>query len=114
MSIVQSVLAVCFGMTGSMGVLAPIGYILPGLAIDIVFFISRRFAKDMSFGIMPASILSSVTACLAANFIVFRLTGIVLLLYAFVAATTGSVCGLLAVELVKRLRPVILSEKELS
>ncbi|WP_026666234.1 hypothetical protein [Butyrivibrio sp. FC2001] len=114
MAIVQSVLALCFGMTGSMGLLSPIGYILPGLTIDMVLFITRKVSKDMSLGIMLSSIAASITACLTANFIVFRLTGIVLLLYICVSATSGSVSGLLAVELVKRLKPIILSEKEIS
>ncbi len=113
MGSVQSLLALCFGMTGSMGVLAPIGYILPGVAIDLVLLFTRKVSKDYSFGIMLSSITASVTACLTANLLVFRLSGIVLILYAFVAATSGSICGFLAVDLVKRLRPIIIYNKEL-
>ncbi|WP_026511369.1 hypothetical protein [Butyrivibrio sp. LC3010] len=113
MAIVQSVLALCFGMTGSMGLLAPVGYILPGLTVDMVLFITRKTAKDMSLSIMISSIAASITASLTANFLVFRLTGIVLILYACVSGTSGSICGLLAAQLVKRLKPVILSEKEI-
>ena len=114
MAVVQSILALCFGMTGSMGILAPIGYIIPGIIIDVILFLFRKKEKDISLAIMIASILASVSACLTANMIVFRLTGIILLLYVFVSATSGSICAILANELVRRLKPLILSPKELS
>ncbi len=107
MGIVQSLLALCFGMTGNMGALAPIGYILPGAMIDLIFFLSGKLSGRRIGGILPASVLASVTACLSANFIVFHLNGIVLCVYALVAATSGSICGLLGEILVKRLDPVI-------
>ena len=112
MGAVQSMLALFFGMTGSMGLLAPIGYILPGLVIDLIFFISRKRTNASSAGIMPAMIASSVTACLTATVLVFRLRGIVLLLYVAVSAASGSLCGLLALNLAGRLKPVIYSYKE--
>ncbi len=112
MSVVQSVIALCFGMTGSMGLLAPIGYIIPGIVIDLVIFLFRKLSKERSAYIMGACVLSSVSACLAANLIVFRLTGIVLILYISVAASSGAVCGLVATELVKRLTPILMIEKE--
>ena len=101
---VQSVLALGFGMAGSMGVLAPIGYIVPGLVIDGVLLLSRSRSET---GVTAASILGSVAACLCANALVFHLRGVVLLLYAGVSATSGAVCGLLAAALIRRLRPVI-------
>ena len=47
MGVVQSLLALCFGMTGSMGALAPIGYILPGIVIDLDS-IRTRFCHSLS------------------------------------------------------------------
>lgn len=107
MAIVQSLLALCFGMTGSMGVLAPLGYILPGIVIDLVFFLAEKLSGSRDRGTLTASVLASVAACLTANLIVFNLKGPVLLVYALVAATSGSICGLLAENLVERLHPVI-------
>ena len=83
MGAVQSLLALCFGMTGSMGLLAPIGYIMPGIAIDLILLVSRKLTKDPSAGIMLSSIMASVIACLTATVLVFRLSGIILLLYVF-------------------------------
>lgn len=112
MSSVQSILALCFGMTGSMGILAPIGYILPGIAIDIIFYLCRRLSVDSSLSITLSSVAASVTACLTANIIVFRLSGIVLTLYVCVAATSGAIASMLAINLVSRLRPILIYNKE--
>ena len=108
MGAVQSVLALALGMTGSMGILAPFGYILPGIVIDLIFYISRKMPimEKKSF-IMISSIAGSVTACLAANVIVFRLWGMVLAVYVLVAATCGVISGMLAIILNERLSPVI-------
>ncbi len=109
MAIVQSILAFSFGMNGSMGALAPIGYIIPGIIIDICLFISRKYDPAPTSGIPSASVASSVGACLVANILVFHLTGIVLIVYVFVSATSGSVCSLAAYTLVGRLSPLITS-----
>ncbi len=106
MSVVQSMLAFAFGMVGSMGALAPIGYILPGIAVDICLYISKKYSS-LEFGILSSSLLSSVCACLTANLIVFNLSGIVLAVYVSVAATSGAICSLLTIALIKRLSPLI-------
>ena len=111
MAVIQSILAFSFGMTGSMGVLAPVAYILPGIMIDICLMISQKIYTKPTSGILVASVLSSVCACLVANILVFRLNGIVLLLYVFVSATSGSVCSLIAYTLVERLYPLIEKHK---
>ena len=103
MSFVQSLLAFALGTTGSMGILAPIGYIIPGIIIDLCMYLSYRKKKAKTSGILAASILASVCACITANIIVFRLTGIVLAVYALVSATSGSICSLISVTLVERL-----------
>lgn len=114
MGVVQSVIALAMGMGGSMGILAPVGYILPGLAMDMVLLIFRKNSLDLSLGIMLSSVAASLTACFTANLIVFRLFGMPLLLYASVAACSGAIYGVLAVELVKRLKPVIVLERNRS
>ena len=107
MGAAQSLMAVCFGMTGSMGALAPIGYIVPGVMIDLVRQTWARGWLNMEESIVLASILASVSAALSANCIVFHLRGPALWLYGAVASTSGGVCGLLGGPLVQRLKPVI-------
>ena len=93
MSIVQSILALAFGMVGSMGAFAPLGYIIPGIIIDLCLYVARKTSSEPTSGITAASIAASVSACLVANLIVFHLWGIVLLVYVSVAATTGAICS---------------------
>ncbi len=106
MAVIQSVLAFAFGMTGSMGALAPIGYIIPGMIIDLCLWTAYKRKASPTSGIVVSSIASSVSACLIANLIVFNLGGIVLLVYVLVSATSGSVCSFLAYSLVERLAPL--------
>lgn len=109
MGAVQSGLAVGFGMVGSMGALAPIGYIVPGLVIDLVLFLGRKIRVDRPVVLLTANMLGSFAAAMTANLIVFRLRGIVLLLYGAVALFSGAACGVLAESAAARLSPVLQS-----
>lgn len=103
MGAVQGFLALCMGRVGSMGLLAPIGYIMPGVAIDIVYRVGERFALERTERMVFANSLASVTASCTANIIVFRLRGPILLLYLCVSAVSGVVYGFLGAAVVKRL-----------
>ena len=88
MGLVQSVLAFALGQVGSMGLLAPIGYIVPGIVIDVLLGVLGRAGLDRRERMMLANAAGAVSACLTANLIVFHLSGLPLLLYGCVAATT--------------------------
>ncbi len=108
MGAVQGGLALAFGMVGNMGALAPVGYILPGLAIDLVLAATRRAAalsrRDRA---VLANAVAAPCAALTANALVFRLRGLPLLLYLCVSAASGAVFGLAGGELARRLAPVL-------
>jgi len=110
MGAVQSILALAMGMVGSMGALAPLGYIVPGLVIDVVLWFSRHAALPDVLSLTLANMLASLSACLVANTVVFRLTGIPLALYCAVALFSGAVCGLLAGQLCSRISSSIRKE----
>ena len=103
MGTVQGLLALALGRVGSMGLLSPIGYIMPGLAIDLVYrlFSSPKIAR--SDRMVLANGLAAVTASVTANLIVFHLQGPVLWLYLCVSATSGSLYGLLGSTVMSRL-----------
>lgn len=109
MSIVQSALALGMGMVGSMGVLSPIGYILPGVMMDLMIAMARKANLSQADTMVLANAAGAVCAALTANWIVFRLRGPVLLLYCSVAATSGGIFGLLGGKMVKRAKPAICS-----
>lgn len=116
MGAVQSGIALSMGTVGSMGALAPIGYILPGLAIDCVMYLARCFKVGRGESMVLANAAASVMACLTANLIVFRLQGVVLCLYICVSILSGTVCGTVAAAAAKKLEPVfgkdVRNEKE--
>lgn len=107
MGLVQSVIAVSMGMIGSMGALSPIGYIVPGIIIDLVFAAASKTKAELITVMTIANMLGAAAAGLTANAIVFHLSGIPLALYIAVALASGTVCGPLGCLLVKRLRPVL-------
>lgn len=107
MSIIQSMIALSLGMIGSMGILSPIGYIVPGIVIDLLFLLSRKAGLGTDLALTIANMLGAASASLAANLIVFHLPGVPLALYIVVALASGAVCGTFAGVLVKRLRPVM-------
>ena len=110
MGAVQGFLALSLGMVGSMGALSPLGYIIPGIVIDLVLYFFRLIPPDKAaavFCIPAANGLASLAACLTANVIVFHLGGAVLLIYAMVSATSGFLFGLVGITLAERLRPLL-------
>lgn len=107
MGAVQSVIAISMGMVGSMGPLTPVSYIIPGFIIDCIIHISRKIRLHDEVAMLLANMLAAASASLTANLINFHLRGVILLLYVSVALTTGAICGLLAGNLARRLRPVI-------
>ena len=106
MGAVQSVIALCIGTVGSLGALAPLGYILPGIVIDCVLLISRKLKLSRNESLVAANALAAAAACLVANAVIFRLRGIILLLYVSVSLTSGAICGILAESVAKKLEPV--------
>ena len=107
MGIIQSMIALSLGMVGSMGALSPIGYIVPGIVIDIIFYLFQKTRLSEQTALVTANMLAAAAAGLTANLIVFRLRGIPLALYITVALASGAICGTFAYSLVIRLRPIL-------
>lgn len=110
MGAVQGALALAFGMVGSMGLLSPIGYIVPGVVIDLMLAGLRRTPLSRRDRVVFANAAAAPCAAMTANLIVFRLRGAALLLYLCVAALSGAVFGLAGAEAVRRLAPVLRAE----
>lgn len=107
MGMVQSALALSMGMVGSMGALSPIGYILPGLMIDLLAWATKNTPLSLPGRMALLNACAALIASLTANTIVFRLWGPPLLLYACVSVTSGAMCGLLGAQVTARVKPVI-------
>ena len=106
MGAVQSGLALSFGMVGSMGALSVIGYIVPGIVIDLLLAVTRKSPLSRRDRMVLANAAAAPCAALTANLIVFHLQGVVLLFYLCVAAASGAVFGFVGAELARRLTPI--------
>jgi len=106
MGAVQGLLALVTGRVGSMGLLSPIGYLLPGLVIDLVYRISSPFSLSRTDRTVLSNSGAAAAASMAANLIVFRLPGPALCLYLGVSATAGAFYGLLASSITARIDAV--------
>ena len=91
-SLVQSLLRLFTGHMGSMGALTPVGYVVPGLAMEAAFFLLRGARRRDR--VTVANCVASVCAALTTNLIVFRLRGAALMLYLSVAALSGALFGM--------------------
>ena len=80
--------------------------IMPGLAIDLVYYLCRSPLISRTDRMVLANGLAAVTASLTANLIVFHLQGAVLWLYLCVSATCGSLYGFLGSTIAARLGSV--------
>lgn len=109
MSFVQSMLALALGMVGNMGILSPLGYVMPGLVMDGIFKLGHQFNLRAADTFILANSLGAIAAALTANLIVFHLRGMILLVYVCVAALSGALFGLLGSILARKLRPAITS-----
>jgi len=112
MGLIQSMIALSLGMVGSMGALSPIGYIVPGIVIDLVLWLFEKISLPRQPAMIIANMLAAAAAGLTANMIVFNLSGVPLALYVLVALASGSVSGTLSYSLYIRLRPVLAKEEE--
>ena len=106
MGSVQGFLALALGRIGSMGILAPLGYIVPGITIDVVYFLQKYLKLSRTERMVLANGLAAVMASVTANVLVFHLHGPVLWLYLCVSLTSGSIYGYLGSLIVVRLYPV--------
>lgn len=103
MGTAQGLLALALGRVGSMGILSPLGYITPGLAIDLIYWLPCCRNASRTVRMMLANGLAAVMASLTANLIVFHLWGPVFWLYLCVSLTSGSLYGILGSAVAARL-----------
>ena len=106
MGAVQGFLALTLGRIGSMGILAPLGYIVPGITIDVVYSLQKYLKLSRTERMMLANGFAAVMASVTANVLVFHLRGPVLWLYLCVSLTSGSIYGYLGSLVVVRLCPI--------
>jgi len=101
--LVQAILVMITGISGSHGALSLVTYTAPGLIVDIVFFIIRRVPDTLPLS-MLAGMLANLAGTVCVNVIFFSLPLIPLLLSLCAAAFSGGVGGVLSHLLLEALR----------
>ncbi len=96
MGSMQALAALSIGMVGSMGILMPLAYLIPGVVVDLVMLIPEKKIFSVGTKAFLANIISSVSAALFADIIVFHLPIKPLTVYLLLAAVSGAICGFMA------------------
>jgi len=94
-ALVEALLVVVTGILGSHGILSFVTYLLPGLAVDILWFIMRHngcCALCCFFG----GIIANIFGCFTVNMVFFRLPLIPLMIMLSTAAISGGIGGIIA------------------
>ena len=103
MGLLQGISALMMGSVGSMGVLIPMAYFLPGVAIDLMMLLPFKTPSGMRVKAFLANIASSLAAAVFADIMVFHLPAAVLTVYLLVAALSGAICGYAAGEIINHI-----------
>ncbi|MCL2107165.1 MAG: ECF transporter S component [Oscillospiraceae bacterium] len=99
----QGLLVLVAGVAGSHGALSLVTYPLPGLAVDLAFFIFARKESNLA-ACCAAGMLANLAGTLSVNFAFFSMPLIPLLLSLFAAALSGGLGGVAAHWITKQLK----------
>lgn len=100
---VQTVMVLVTGVLGSHGVLSIVTYMLPGIGVEVLFFLlGRKLAsKEACFS---AGVIANILGTILVNIIFFRLPIIPLMLSLAVGALSGGLGGLAAYAIGRQVR----------
>lgn len=94
-ALVEALLVVVTGILGSHGILSFVTYLLPGLAVDLLWLFMRHngcCAMCCFFG----GIIANIFGCFTVNMVFFRLPLIPLMIMLSTAAISGGIGGIVA------------------
>ncbi len=98
--IVQALLVFGTGIFGSHGAMTLLSYTLPGLAVDLLFFLSRHQVCCLLCSFL-AGLAANVSGAVLVNIIYFRLPFVPLVLSMAAAALSGGLGGIIAYKLLQ-------------
>lgn len=97
---VQSLIALCLGMSSYQGMFAVLTYTLPGMVIDLFRRICPK--RDTPYFVFSCAAANAAGALLT-NLLVFQLDGLLFLLWELIALSMGLLGGLLGYFLFRRI-----------
>jgi ABC-type thiamin/hydroxymethylpyrimidine transport system permease subunit len=99
-ALVQAILVIAVGAIGTHGILSVVTYLVPGLAVELVFILSRQ-KFDSIFSCFFAGMAANIAGTVLSNFVFFKLPLIPLVLTMSAGALSGGLGGLLAFVIIK-------------
>ncbi len=105
---VQAIIVIAVGFVGTHGIMSLVTYIAPGIAVELLLWITRQ-RGDNIFSCFFAGMVANVVGTLLSNFVFFKLPLIPLLLTLAGAALSGGLGGLLAYVVIRGFKKLKIS-----
>jgi ABC-type thiamin/hydroxymethylpyrimidine transport system permease subunit len=99
-AVVQAIIVIAAGVIGTHGIMSLVTYIAPGIAVELLLWITRQ-RGDNIFACFFAGMTANVVGTLLSNFVFFKLPLIPLLLTLAGGALSGGLGGLLAYVIIR-------------
>lgn len=102
-AVVQTIVIISLGVYGTHGMMSFITYVIPGLAIDLVWLIFRHHGCCLGC-LFVGGLIANVSGSFSVNLVFFRLPLVPLLLTLSLAAFSGGLGGIIAYQLLTKIR----------
>ncbi len=104
-ALVQAILVTATGVFGTHGVISLITYLSPGIAVDLILFLTRQYADNI-YSCFFAGMAANLGGTALTNFVFFKLPAVPLMLTLAGGALSGGLGGLLAYMIIKGIRKI--------
>jgi hypothetical protein len=102
-SVIQAIMVIALGIFGTHGLISFLTYVAPGLAVDLVFLVSRH--RGCCIGCCFAGgVAANICGTFLVNIVFFQLPVIPLVLSLSSAALSGGLGGAIAYSILKQVR----------
>jgi hypothetical protein len=102
-ALIQAMIIVVTGSFGSHGLISIVTYTLPGLMIDLFFFLIRR-KWETPFDFFFAGMIANLTGTYLTNLVFFRLPWLPLVMTLASALLSGGIGGVIAYQIYRRIQ----------
>lgn len=101
---IQALLVLALGILGSHGAMSLLTYVLPGIMMDLILFVTPGSKQATLFHCFLAGTVANLTGAFGVNLVFFRLPLIPLLISMVAGTLSGGIGGILAYHLLAQLQ----------
>lgn len=110
-ALVQAIMVMALGVFGTHGIMSLVTYVIPGIAVDLVFLIFN-YRKYRLLSLFMAGALANISGTYLSNIVFFRLPLIPLILSLSAGTLSGGLGGLIAYNIDKGLKKYGIYDEE--